>query len=437
MSQVFIKFWIWVISVVMGELKASERGYCKNIMTAMIQKEIAILEQNGEQVYMKGVVRKRIWLTVILLAIGAALVFLEISWFFGYVVFIYFIYMYRLNEISYIIKLAKKSPDKPVSEIIRENSVMKPAKRKKSKNGNYATLMQRVVKQRKNLFLICVIGFCATLVVLPLFEGKTDMELEECAGGYRLVSFEPSSSDLIVTIPSEYNGKPVVAIGEKAFERNYTIEKIIVPDTVVEIGEQAFAECNKLKEVKLSENLTVMGVACFEGTPLESIMLPESLKELPDRTFAGCISLKKVEAGENLTAIGKQCFKGCYSLESIVLPDSVKQLGDKAFEGCGGLVSVELPDGITKIGRGMFKECKALKTVEIPPNVISIEKEAFRDCEELMSVTMYEKVAEIGEYAFLGCDKLPVIRMPEHTVVSESAMRGITRLRLDELTDAM
>ena len=65
-------------------------------------------------------------------------------------------------------------------------------------------------------------------------------------GGYQVTGAALSGRfymNFTVTIPSEYNGKPVVAISSLAFAGYTSLLNVEIPDTVTSIGIRAFAEC--------------------------------------------------------------------------------------------------------------------------------------------------------------------------------------------------
>ena len=96
------------------------------------------------------------------------------------------------------------------------------------------------------------------------------------------------------------------------FMGNAEITSVTIPDSVVEIGEEAFARCGNLAEVRL----------------------PSGLKELPDKAFYLCNALKKIEIPSGVESIGMNAFEGCGSLESVTVPDSVKDVMYGCFDDC-------------------------------------------------------------------------------------------------------
>lgn len=57
----------------------------------------------------------------------------------------------------------------------------------------------------------------------------------------------------VLVIPDTYNDCPVVGIMANAFENVYDIKKVVLPKTIVEIGENAFNGCTNLKTVECAD----------------------------------------------------------------------------------------------------------------------------------------------------------------------------------------
>ncbi|MBP5455902.1 MAG: leucine-rich repeat protein [Paludibacteraceae bacterium] len=94
------------------------------------------------------------------------------------------------------------------------------------------------------------------------------------------------------------------------------VEKVILPDTIEAIGEQAFQSCEDLKEVILPKNLKVIGRSAFSYcTSLESIEIPESVEKVCYEAFAYCDNLVKVTLSDH-TELEEGVFLDCPKLEA-------------------------------------------------------------------------------------------------------------------------
>ena len=68
----------------------------------------------------------------------------------------------------------------------------------------------------------------------------------------------------------------------------------------------------------------------FEGKGAHRIVLPEGLTNIEDEAFYRCIGLEEVVLPSTLTHIGSKSFEGC-GLRSLVIPDGVQSIGFAAF----------------------------------------------------------------------------------------------------------
>lgn len=125
----------------------------------------------------------------------------------------------------------------------------------------------------------------------------------------------------------------VEKIGDYAFSRS-EIQKIIIPETVVEIGQNAFANCLNLEEISI----------------------PQSVKKIGNSAFYECENLHRVNLPKNIEIIEGYTFGNCRNLEYIRLPDNVKEILSNAFQNTG-IKSIILPVNLKFIGHDPFVGC--------------------------------------------------------------------------------
>ncbi len=144
-------------------------------------------------------------------------------------------------------------------------------------------------------------------------------------------TFEPFEDGVVVTaytgdsyypqVPDTFGGKPVVAIGEKAFYETISL-RVKLPDTVRTIGLAAFSGCNYLYTINYPASLKAIGPGAFESCyTLASNMLPEGLLLIDHAAFWGCMSLKSVLLPVSLEILGDSVFYLCKSLAEILVPE--------------------------------------------------------------------------------------------------------------------
>lgn len=138
--------------------------------------------------------------------------------------------------------------------------------------------------------------------------------------------------DSVVWIPEKISGYTVRAIGGKCFEKQ-SLKSVVIPETVVTIGNNAFQGCKNLSSVT------------FKGAP--------STITVGDKAFQNCGKLKSI----NLPAakrIGNLAFENCTSLEKIALEYGTEEIGDWCFSKCTSLKEVRIPESVTVVGQGAF-----------------------------------------------------------------------------------
>lgn len=169
-------------------------------------------------------------------------------------------------------------------------------------------------------------------------------------------------------------------------DNNEASGEIVIPSAVIYDGN--------------TYSVTVIGFAAFLGSGLTSVTLPNSVTEIGDNAFYDCRDLASVSLGGGITYIGENGFGACGALTSIVLPNNLTRMGASAFENCIGLTSINIPDSIASIENSTFNGCNALTSISIPDKVASIGDYAFDDCSALTSVTIGKSVTSIGDGAF-------------------------------------
>jgi hypothetical protein len=313
-----------------------------------------------------------------------------------------------------------------------------------------------------------------------------------------LVIAKYSSRSDVVVIPAEFEGIPVVEIGEKAFSGNTAIRSVTIPEGITIIPKDAFDGCTRLTSIAIPASVIRIGANgndaedAFDGcTGLASITvagangvysaenavlfnkdkttlllcpegksgsytIPSSVTDVTYCAFEGCARLTGVTIPNNVTSIGELAFYNCTGLTSITIPASVKTItgairnNDKAygaFVNCTGLTSVTISDGVTSIGATAFFRCTGLTSIAIPNSVTSIGERAFFECTGLTSITIPASVKTItgairnndqAYGAFVNCTGLTSITISEGiTSIGATAFLGCARLTSITIPDSV
>ena len=223
----------------------------------------------------------------------------------------------------------------------------------------------------------------------------------------------------ITALPTQafYNSKNVehlilpntlITIGEEMFYQS-DLRSVVIPTNVTTVGYSAFKRCSSLTTVTFEKEsqLKTIGGDYYYGafsdcTALTSIEIPASVETIGNTAFSDCSSLATVtfEKGSRLKTIGNNAYYRCTSLTSIEIPASVETIEKKAFMHCSSLATVTFEKGSqlkTIAGDsydGAFSDCTALTSIEIPASVETIEATAFKRCSKLATVT-FEKGSQL------------------------------------------
>lgn len=146
----------------------------------------------------------------------------------------------------------------------------------------------------------------------------------------------------------------ISVIGKKAFAGNKRLHQVVYPISIKEIGDEAFYGCESLKTASLPILLEKIGDRAFAGTGLKTVSIPKTAYWIGEEAFANCLVIDNVKIPENITEISKGMFEECISLKKISLHEKLKKIEDRAFFGCSSLDFIIIPDSVTFVGDNVF-----------------------------------------------------------------------------------
>lgn len=237
----------------------------------------------------------------------------------------------------------------------------------------------------------------------------------------------------------------VVEIASEAFADCEELVSVNMPDGLITIGYAAFIGCENLTDVVIPETVTSIGASAFGNCyAITSIVIPDSVITMAHGVFDTCKNLSSVKIGKGLvegldySTFGFQtnlkeiivnkdnpAYKSVnnvlYTKDGTVLinypvgsentefaiPDGVVTISDYAFSSADALTVLIIPDSVTHIGQSAFYGT-GIRTLTLPSSVTHIGGRAFDSCLDLSSIVIPSSVTEIGGQAFYRCDELTV-----------------------------
>lgn len=284
-------------------------------------------------------------------------------------------------------------------------------------------------------------------------------------------------------IQFEAGACPVAAIAPRAFEGCAALRRVILPESLRQIGEMAFSGCSHLRLLTIPGGVQRVGTLAFaKCSQLERVRIEPGVVQLGPSCFSKCAALKRVEMPASVTQIGGGAFFGCskelrlYGAEDapaaqyarlngltfdfqswkddeelvlreeedgtltvlgarqtaphrIEIPTEicgrrVAAIAPKAFFASGTLEQLVVGGGVREIGESAFFGCRQLVSVSFERGLEQLKDSAFAGCEGLTQVTLPWGTSAVGRMAFFGCTRLSFVKMPTTTRVSDFAFDG-------------
>ena len=253
--------------------------------------------------------------------------------------------------------------------------------------------------------------------------------------------------------------------------------KVVIPNIVTDIGEEAFSGFSNLTSVTIPNGVTYIGEGAFRGcSSLTNITIPNSVTYIAIFAFDFCDSLTDVYytgTKEEWSKIEIDCFdntlenatihfqslakkknvavdpdfeikNGCLvkykgNKEDVVIPDGVTSIGDYVFPFLlFHLKSVTIPNSVTYIGSNTLNPYSSLTSITVDKdnrNYKSIDGNLYtKDGTTLIQYAIGKKdtafvipdgVTSIGYRSFFDCTNLTSITIPDSvTSIGETAFAG-------------
>ena len=173
-----------------------------------------------------------------------------------------------------------------------------------------------------------------------------------------------------------------------AFRQCSKLKYVILPDTLITIGQEAFRGCSKLESINFVNSIEIIEAYAFsacKNLKIDNLSLP-NLKSLGNGAFGFCEKLINVEDLGSITTIpasngsgSSKTFADCAGLKKVKIPQTVTTLGttDTPFFGCNALEQVIIyAETPPSCGANTMFNTALLKAIYVPDGCVTAYQEA-------------------------------------------------------------
>lgn len=304
----------------------------------------------------------------------------------------------------------------------------------------------------------------------------------ESCGSQNNPAFPPSIKKLSL-------GDKVTVIPENFLYSGNKIQSIILPNSIIEIGNYAFRNSLNLNSLTIGTGVTSIGNGAFQQDNNRKITKVFWLCTTPPNGYNGVKAYVNYVTNEQYAldnqyvysflnskfevegtvyvpnnAVERTCdVVDCSydeSISRITIAEQVANRGiylsvknirqyafygnehiaalemsndgiieERAFFSNSKLKTVTIGNNIKELGKETFSYCSTLSQINIPNSVTALGKSIFRGCSSLTDISLGRQVVNLPENSFCECTSLKQIVIPENIVsIGNNAFYGCSRL---------
>ena len=231
----------------------------------------------------------------------------------------------------------------------------------------------------------------------------------------------------------------VKEIGLGAFSNCDELTSVTIPANVGTLGAHAFVDCDKLATINLG--VSKINASTFARCKSLNNVSANSLIEIGESAFAGCVSLESFTFAPTIKVIGNSAFQGS-GLKSIDFSasESLDSIGAWAFAQCKALTTATMNNNTSKIGEGAFFDDASLVAFNLPASCTAVPNYIFKGNSSIDTTNILnQNIISIGNYALIDMHHVTTFTLP-HTLqyIGDNAFEGwtsLTQLNADGISE--
>ena len=320
---------------------------------------------------------------------------------------------------------------KSISNNVKESSLDKGLKSYSDKRiepvENTVPKSKEIIKVNKNIVR-------GSVLQINLGDNDFVQDLSENPSGYETIKITTTGDKKLVK--EDYDNLRLSGIPKIDLSNAWS-------DT---IPQGAFSGASHLTEFKFPQGVTSIengssgSTGAFSGCSglAGELIIPNSVVTIGDFAFNGCSKLTgELIIPDSVTSIGSNAFNGCTGFNgNLVISDNITSIGSYAFYLCSKLTGdLVIPESATIIGSFAFYGCSGFNgRLVISDSMITIGSAAFNGCSNLTGeLIIPDSVTGIGNHAFLnaGIQKV-IIKIDETHIDTDYRQSVVQKLPKDK-----
>jgi len=178
---------------------------------------------------------------------------------------------------------------------------------------------------------------------------------------------ECSSLETFISANATADKRSLISYGEMIAFAPKGIEKYSIPKGVFRLSNSVFSGCKELRSVFIPDTVVSIGDYAFANSSLREIYLPDSVQQLGKGAFMGCSSLYSVRLSPNIHNIKECVFSRCSMLSRLSFCANPVFISCAICQ-CPNLQIIEYHSEIIgmNVKQNAFAGCDKLKRVFVP-----------------------------------------------------------------------